>query len=353
MNGWIEVDWAVHDEPLAQHTTFRIGGAAEYFLRAHSRDELIADVCEGWKRNLRVFVLGNGSNILVADRGIRGLVVENLARGTWERTVERGTRERREPRASDAVGASPEKGENHDPKIEKRDPKSKQRDMQIESREEKGARLLVTAESGVLMPGLANRLARSGWSGLEWAIGVPSTVGAAIVGNAGAHGASIADNLVRAELMDRRGEIRWWTVPELEFDYRTSYLKKHPGEFVVLSSEFQLIAADGDACIARMNQYTEHRRRTQPTEPSVGSMFKNPPGDFAGRLIEAAGLKGTRIGQVEVSRVHANFFVNRGGATASEVLKLIELVRERVQQVTGVDLELEIQLVGEFDRSGG
>lgn len=320
------MEWAVRNEPLARHTTFRIGGPAEYFVRAHSREELIAYAREGRKRTLPVFVLGNGSNILVADAGIRGLVIENLARRTKERTLERGTREGRENR--------------------ERERGSHGREARSETRETGDERLLVAAESGVLLPGLANRLARRGWSGLEWAIGVPSTVGAAIVGNAGAHGGSIADNVVRAELLDGKGAIRWWSTPELEFDYRTSYLKKHPGECVVLSAEFELTGADAETCVARMNQYTEHRRRTQPTEPSVGSMFKNPPGDFAGRLIEAAGLKGTRIGQVEVSQVHANFFVNRGGATASQVLDLIELVRARVRNVSGVELELEIQLVG-------
>lgn len=267
-------------------------------MRAETRGDLVQVVRQGRDLNLPIFILGNGSNVLVADAGIRGLVVENLTRD-------------------------------------------------IEQHQD-GERLTVSADSGASLPGLANRLARQGWSGLEWAIGVPSTIGAAIVGNAGAHGSMIGDMLVRAELLDRQDQIRWWDNAELEYEYRSSLMKKRPGEYVVLRAEFKLEQDDPADCIARMNRYTEHRRRTQPTEPSVGSMFKNPPGDFAGRLIEAAGLKGDRVGQVEVSPVHANFFVNRGGATANQVLELVERVRRHVEEKFGVVLELEIELVGDW-----
>ncbi|MGE5141556.1 MAG: UDP-N-acetylmuramate dehydrogenase [Rudaea sp.] len=283
-------------EPLARHTTFRIGGPADLFLRVDTRDELIEAVAAARASGLPWFILGNGSNILVADSGIRGLVIENHA-------DEYGTRE-------------------------------------------EGDRLVLAAESGASLPGLANRLARQGWSGLEWAIGVPSTIGAAVVGNAGAHGSSISANLSRGEVLGATGEVEWWPNEAFEFAYRSSRLKKKPGSGVVLQAEFVLSHDDPAACIARMSKYTEHRRRTQPTDPSVGSMFKNPPGDYAGRLIEAAGLKGTRIGRVEVSLVHANFFVNHGGASAAQVVELVDLVRRRVREEFGVDLELEIQAVG-------
>jgi UDP-N-acetylmuramate dehydrogenase len=207
-------------------------------------------------------------------------------------------------------------------------------------------RALVRAESGVPLPGLANRLARQGWAGLEWAIGVPGTLGGAIVGNAGAHGACLADSLGRVMILDASDVVRELPKTELAFDYRASRFKRAKGE-VVLRADLELRGDAPQMCIARMNQYTEHRRRTQPTDPSVGSIFKNPPGDAAGRLIDQAGLKGTRVGGIEVSQVHANFFVNRGGATASDVLRLIEMARERVRGKFGVELELEIEVIGD------
>lgn len=288
------------NEPLARHTTLRIGGPADYMVRVDARDELLQAIEWAQVQHLDIFILGNGSNILVGDAGIRGLVIENHADAV-EQTVN-------------------------------------------------GDALIVRAESGASLPGIANRMARQGWRGLEWAIGVPATIGAAVVTNAGAHGGSISDNLVRAEIVQVNefdGGARWWARDELGYGYRTSFLKQHGSEFVVLRAELALARGEPSVCVARMNQYTEHRRRTQPTEPSVGSMFKNPPGDYAGRLIEAAGLKGRRLGNVRVSTVHANFFVNLGGGTAHEMLELVALVQEQVQRQFGVELELEIQVVGE------
>jgi UDP-N-acetylmuramate dehydrogenase len=289
----------LRDELLARHTTLRIGGPAEYFVRVSSRQELIRAVEWARSKHLNIFILGNGSNVLIGDAGIRGLVIENHA---------------------DEV-------------------------LQEEFRESQPERVRVVADSGASLPGLANRLARQGWRGLEWAIGVPGTVGAGVVTNAGAHGGSMSDVLSRAEILDVSGELRWWARAELEFGYRTSFLKTHGRGHVVLRAEMELERDDPAECIARMNLYSAHRRRTQPTEPSVGSMFKNPPGDFAGRLIEAAGLKGTQVGKIQVSLVHANFFVNLGGGTARDVMRLTELVRAKVRDAFGVELELEIQLV--------
>ncbi len=288
----------LQNEPLARHTTLRIGGPADYFVRTESRQELIQAAQWARTRHLELFVLGNGSNILVSDAGIRGLVIENHA----DRVDEEGTAE--------------------------------------------SGTLRVIAESGASLPGLSNRLARKGWRGLEWAIGVPATVGAAVVTNAGAHGCAMSDSVVRAEILDAYDAVRWWSNAELDYGYRTSYLKQHPNEYIVLQAEMELPSDTPAECIARMNQYTEHRRRTQPTDPSVGSMFKNPPGDYAGRLIEAAGLKGLRVGKLEVSQVHANFFVNMGGGTAAQVIELVERVRKTVRERFGVVLELEIQVIG-------
>jgi len=285
------------NEPLAAHTTFRIGGPADFFAEVKTLDDLIELVRRARQQRVPFFVLGNGSNVLVSDLGFRGLVIENhCAQVSLQ--------------ALDAMHAR------------------------------------VRVESGAVLPGLANRLARQGWAGLEWAIGVPGTIGGAIVGNAGAHGACIADNLIGVTILDAESVIRELPKTELAFAYRTSRFKRARDE-VILRAEIELERDEPDACIARMQAYVEQRRRTQPTEPSVGSIFKNPPGDFAGRLIDAAGLKGTRVGGVEVSPVHANFFVNRGGATASEVLQLIEIVRTRVRAQFGVELALEIQVVGD------
>jgi UDP-N-acetylmuramate dehydrogenase len=284
------------NEPLASRTTFRIGGPADLFIEAKTLDELIEFARQAWRRGVPIFVLGNGSNILVLDRGIRGLVIENHC----------------DQFSLDIINSE---------------------------------RALLRVESGVTLPGIANRLARQGLAGLEWAIGVPGTIGGAIVGNAGAHGACIADNLIRVAILDAEGVTRELPKTELAFAYRTSRFKRAHGE-IILRADFEMKRDDPQPCVARMNQYTEQRRRTQPTEPSVGSMFKNPPGDFAGRLIDQAGLKSTRVGNVQVSQAHANFFVNRGGATASEVLQLIEIVRARVRAQFGIELELEIEIVG-------
>lgn len=308
----LRTEWvgrALSDEPLARHTTLRIGGPADLFIRADTRAELEEFVSRAHALNLAVLVLGNGSNVLVADQGVRGVVIDNHA------------------------GSS--------------------------TTQARGDSLTLTADSGALLPTLGNRLARMGWSGLEWAIGVPSTVGAAIVGNAGAHGKAISDNLIRAEVLSLASEPgspntsepvakRWWSNVELGLEYRNSRLKAKPGSYVVLQGEFNLIRDLPENCVARMNEYTEHRRETQPTEPSVGSMFKNPHGDFAGRLIEAAGLKGERIGQIQVSSLHANFFINRGGGTAAQVMELVEKVQSTVLRKFGIRLDLEIQVVGDW-----
>jgi len=287
--------------PLASRTTFRIGGPAELLVEAKTLDELIECVRRARAHAVPIFILGNGSNILVRDGGIRGLVVENQCAHF----------------SFDAVNA------------------------------------ILQVESGASLPGVANRMARQGWAGLEWAIGVPGTFGGAIVGNAGAHGGCIADTVTRVTILDADSQIRELPKTDCAFAYRASRFKRMHAE-IVLRAEFALTRDEPAVCVARMNDYTERRRRSQPTEASVGSMFKNPPGDpstplrasSAGRLIEQAGLKGTRIGQVEVSQVHANFFVNHGGATAREVLQLIERVRATVRERFGIELELEIEIVG-------
>jgi UDP-N-acetylmuramate dehydrogenase len=287
-------------EPLARYTSARIGGPAEFFAIAESASELTELVQTAWQFGFKTLLLGGGANILVSDAGVRGLVVLNRARGV--------------------------------------------------EFNEAADRVTVRAESGVNLGLLARQCVSRGLRGLEWAATVPGTVGGAVVGNAGAHGGDIAGALLMAEILHHDGTMREWTRAELEFGYRTSALKGHPQGpgAVVLSAEFELTHGDPDALQAKMEAFIAHRRQTQPPGASIGSMFKHPPGDYAGRLIEAAGLKGRRIGQAELSTLHANFFVNLGEARAADVRALIEEAREAVLARFGVRLELEIELVGEW-----
>lgn len=282
------------DEPLARHASARIGGPAEFFLAAETLDDLRVAARIAWDHNLPLFILGGGSNILVADAGVRGLVILNRARGV---AIE-GTR--------------------------------------------------VQAESGANLSTLARRCIGLGLAGLEWAIGVPGTVGGAVVGNAGAHGGDVAACLEKARILQADGVERLWSNAELAFDYRTSAIKHSAAKSVILEAAFTLKNEPVEAIQARAERYNAHRKATQPPGASIGSMFKNPPGDHAGRLIEQAGLKGTQRGQAQISPVHANFFVNLGEARAADVWGLIEAARQAVLAEFGVRLELEVQLVGDW-----
>lgn len=294
---------AVRGEPLSRHTTLRIGGPADLFVPAASASALHDLVLLARRLEVPYLVLGAGSNVLVSDAGFRGLVILNKARRFEFQTAQAPA-----PR--------------------------------------------VRVESGVILPSLARECIRHGLAGLEWAVGVPGTVGGAVVGNAGAHGGDIAQSLVSAKILDSDGNVRNWPTQELQFGYRTSRLKSqaaHPeSRPVVLEAELELKQAARQELEAKAAEYAEKRRRTQPPGASVGSMFKNPPGDYAGRLVEAAGLKGARVGEAEISSVHANFFVNLGAASAADVYSLASQARKEVAARFGVTLELEIQLVGEW-----
>ncbi len=284
--------------PLAPYTSARLGGPAEALVVVRTADELAATVETLWALAVPVVVLGGGSNVLVSDAGVRGVVVLNKA--TAVRFGE------------DDLGP------------------------------------WVWAESGANLGSVARRAALRGLAGLEWAAGIPGTVGGAVVGNAGAHGGDMAGCLWVAEILHRTQGRQRWDVDRLAYGYRTSWLKRHPGEAVVLAATLRLRPGDPQTLQERLEALTAYRKRTQPPGASMGSMFKNPPGDYAGRLIEAAGLKGARIGGAEISRVHANFIVNHGGATARDVAELLRLARRTVAERFGVRLELEIQLLGDW-----
>jgi UDP-N-acetylmuramate dehydrogenase len=192
---------------------------------------------------------------------------------------------------------------------------------------------------------------------LEWAAGIPGTVGGAIYGNAGAHGGDMTGNLVMAEILHlnpiNHGENHEilqekWPVERFEYTYRSSIIKRQPGRVVVLSAELKLAASTPELVQAKMDEYKTMRHNSQPSGASLGSIFKNPAGDHAGRLIEAAGLKGTALGKVEISRKHANFFINQDSASASDYASLIRLAQQKVMDKFGVKLELEIELLGDW-----
>ncbi len=283
-------------DTLSRYTTSRIGGPADFLVDAASAADLREATLAARRCDLPIFILGGGANILVSDAGVRGLTIMNKAK-----------------------------------RLEFLD----------------GGR--VRAESGVVLPTLARECIARGLSGLEWAIGVPGTVGGAVVGNAGAHGRDTASDVKQIWMLGPDNTTQVWRAETLAYAYRSSRVKAAKrGEYVVLAAEFELAGGDPAGLERKAAEFNAYRRRTQPPGASLGSMFKNPPGDAAGWLIEAAGLKGMRIGQAEISRRHANFFVNVGGATAREVMALIDRAREKVRERFGVELELEIELVGDW-----
>ena len=210
----------------------------------------------------------------------------------------------------------------------------------------------VFVSAGTLMPKLAADTARAGRAGLEFAAGVPGTVGGSVVGNAGAFGGEVRDRLLRAEVIDPQGRRQVMTAPECAFAYRDSVFKQSRDRWVITSATFATTSEPATTVRARMLEVQKHRRATQPIEQrSLGSTFKNPPGDSAGRLIDACGLKGLRIGGAQVSPKHANFIVNLGGASADDVLALMAEMRDRVRERFGIELEPEIRVIGQAPRA--
>jgi UDP-N-acetylmuramate dehydrogenase len=284
---------AKFDEPLKRYTAWKIGGPADALLEPESADELIRAVQKAREHDIPVTVLGGGTNVLVRDGGIRGLTIR-LARSL--------------------------------------------RRVEIE-----GER--VTAEAGVLYPVLANTTAGRGLEGLEFATGIPGTVGGAVYMNAGAYDGETKEVLEWADVY-RDGGVARMSNEDLELSYRRSILHDHP-DWVVLQAGYALAPGDPEELKSRIKEFRTQRMNGSPNRPSCGSTFKRPPGDFPGRVIEAAGLKGTRVGQIEVSPVHANYFVNLGGGTAREALELMALVRKKVRERLDVELEPEVRVIGE------
>ncbi|MCD5397417.1 UDP-N-acetylmuramate dehydrogenase [candidate division NPL-UPA2 bacterium] len=282
------------DEPLSRHTSFRIGGPANCWVEVEDLEDLkrvlrfTSDNCFPWK------VLGRGTNILVRDEGFPGIII-NLKKDYFQGLEFQGEK--------------------------------------------------VVAGAGVLLSQLVSEVAQRGLRGLEFAVGIPGTVGGAITMNAGAEGGFLAEVVGRIEVLNGQGKVLTLGKEEIGFRYRESNLSP---DWVILKAELELKREDRGEIENLMNKFRERRNITQPlSEPSAGSIFKNPPGGIsAGELIEETHLKGTRVGAAQISPRHANFIVNRGGARAEDVISLVEKIRKVVWERRGLELEMEIEVIG-------
>lgn len=282
---------------LASYTSYRVGGPAEWYVAPRDVTALEASIRYAKAQDLAVTILGAGSNLLISDCGIPGLVI--------------GTKHLRHRSFDHETGR-------------------------------------VTVAAGESIPSLASEVAEFGWQGLEWAVGIPGTVGGAVVMNAGAHNGCIADILVSAEVLLPDGTLQTLTPEEMGYTYRTSKLQG--SDRIVTQATFQLTpGADPATVVAATKKHKEHRLTTQPYDkPSCGSVFRNPKPYAAGWLIEQAGLKGYQIGNAQVAPRHANFIINCGGASAGDIFNLIRHIQHQVQEHWSISLEPEVKMIGEF-----
>ena len=285
----------VEDEPMAKHISFRVGGAAKRMAFPENAEQLVLLMNFALSCGARALVIGNGTNLLVPDEGLDRLVID----------------------VSDGMTRIADGGQANE----------------------------ITAQCGASLARIAEYARKKGLSGLEFAHGIPGTLGGAVCMNAGAYGGEIKDVVASVTLLDPEAGIRTLKGEEMQFSYRRSLLSEHP-EYVVLSATFRLERGDSETIGARMRELMAKRKASQPLEfPSAGSTFKRPAGHYAGPLIEGCGLKGRRVGGAEVSTKHAGFIVNTGGATCADVLALIEKVQKTVYDARGVMLEPEVKIV--------
>lgn len=276
---------------LAPYTTFKIGGPATYFYEAKNSQDLIKAVKAAKKAKIPYFILGGGSNILVSDKGFDGLVIKI-----------------------------------QNTKYEIRDTK-------------------IMAEAGVLLSELVNESVNVGLTGLEWAAGIPATVGGAVRGNAGAFGASMADIVSKVKIL-RDDSLFTVYCSSKDFSYRSSVFKENND--IILEVELKLNKGDKQVSKELIKKHLAYRKKHQPKYPSAGCIFKNLPEQSAGHLIERSGLNGRKMGRAQIFEKHGNFIINLGGAKASEVKKLIDLGKEKVKEKFGVELKEEIEYLGDF-----
>lgn len=283
------------NEPMKRHTSFRAGGDAKWFAVPETVEELKAVLAACKKADVPWYVIGNGSNLLVSDKGFPGVIIST---GKFDKL--------------EVSGES------------------------------------VTAGAGVILSKAANAAYKAGLTGLEFAAGIPGSVGGAAVMNAGAYGSEMKHVLKTVTVLTADGEVKVLPAEELELGYRTSVIPKRG--VLVLEAEFALAKGDSAEIKAAMDDLAARRKDKQPLEfPSAGSTFKRPEGYFAGKLIEDAGLKGFSVGGAEVSVKHAGFVINKGGATASDIYSLCKEVERKVGETFGVSLEMEVKLLGEFE----
>ena len=283
---------------MANFTTARVGGHVPALISIQDLEDLVKVTNFLWEGSIPFMILGSGSNLLISDQGLDCVVLHNRAHNIKINT------------------------KTDTPTIE--------------------------AESGAILGTVARQSALRGLSGMEWAAPIPGTVGGAVYGNAGAHGSDMASNLKMAKILHKNRGIEDWSGKKMAYQYRSSILKREHMPGVILSAVLNVYPASREEAWERINTYQAHRRETQPPGASMGSTFKNPPGDYAGRLIEAAGLKGHRVGRAMISPKHANFIINLDRATAADIWKLISLTQKTVEEKFGIKLEPEIELIGEF-----
>jgi UDP-N-acetylmuramate dehydrogenase len=285
------------DEPMSRHTTFGVGGPADLYLTVRNAEDLRLAWAAAHDADVPAFILGSGSNILVADAGLRGLVIDNRARAE-------------QPRDNG---------------------------------------LAFELESGTSFAAFSRKMCRQGLAGLDWAVGIPGTMGGAVVYNAGAYGGCLADVLRRVHLADEAGAASWVEASELNLMYRGSMFTR--GQFAgkcVLAVDVELAPGDAAALTARAAAHDAKRLGAQPRGRNAGSMFKNPPERPAWKLIDAAGLRGETRGDAAISEMHCNFFVNYGHARAADVAALVTEAERRVFEQFGLRLEREVAFVGEW-----
>lgn len=291
----------LYDEPMRLHTTFRIGGTADIFVTPQNEERFAAAVRLCRQHDVPYYVIGNGSNLLVADRGIRGVVFQIY------HTMD---------------------------------------DVSFE--DNKDGTVTVTAGAGIMLSKLARTAAEHGLTGLEFASGIPGTFGGAMTMNAGAYGGEMSQCAVSARVMDCEGNTMELKQEALALGYRTSIFQQR--HLIVLSASLLLKKGDTQKILEKMDDLNSQRREKQPLEyPSAGSTFKRPEGYFAGKLIHEAGMRGFCVGDACVSEKHSGFVINKGEATAEDVRRLIKAVQDKVMEQFGVALEMEVKMLGEFE----
>lgn len=293
------------EEPMKLHTTFKIGGKADYFVTPGEAGEVRQLVCRLHTMGIPFYIIGNGSNLLVNDTGYRGVIIQL------------GDRFSRYEILHQAVGSAVDKADV----------------------------VYIRAQAGILLGKLGNEAAGYSLTGFEFAAGIPGTLGGAVMMNAGAYGGEMKDILTEATVLDETGQMCRLSAAELELGYRSSVIAKK--NLIVLEAVLALRPGNQQEIRARMKELAARRREKQPLEyPSAGSTFKRPQGYFAGKLIADAGLKGFKVGGAAVSEKHAGFVINTGNATAADVIALTDEVARKVQSKEGVALELEVRKLG-------